>query len=94
MTWEAPLRYERWMFSFAGDGGRNECWPSEGRRLADQGSGDAGIGGGVSTGGLPLVSESESAWKNLDSVGTLPTADSGGEGTVGEGVGASWSPLA
>lgn len=89
MTWEAPFLYERWMLSFPGEGGRRECWPSEGRRLDDQGSGGVTVGGGVSIGELPRLSDSESAWKNLVSGWVRPTADNGGDDAEEEDAGVS-----
>lgn len=85
------------MFSLEGDGGRRELDTSDEFMLElkfAQGSGDVGIGGGVSTGGVLLASDKESAWKNLLSGGGSPREDKGGEGTSGVRVLSSCCPLA
>ena len=79
ITCEAPLRYERWLYSFEGDGGRSALEFCEGLMPAHA-SGDAESGGGVRIGGLVLASDSESTWKNLLSTCDLPVADKGGDG--------------
>lgn len=93
-TWGAPFRGVLVIFSLVGEGDRPvsafcaELPPAHGSSNVDA------DGDGLSTGELTRGSASESAWKNLFSIGDLPSADSGGEGSSELGVRRSCCPLA